>query len=139
MIHVLEHLGRTPDSYLTVIKELWRVCTDGARIQIVVPHHRHDNFFSDPTHVRPITPLGLSLFNKVLCRKWQAGGYSNTPLALYCGVDFEIEHLHYDVEDAWMERIRSGELSAERVLEQASTSCNIITQIQVVWRVHKSR
>ena len=52
MAHVLEHLGAQTSVYLGIIKELYRVCRDGAKIKIAVPHPRHDNFLSDPTHAR---------------------------------------------------------------------------------------
>src|SRR3546814_2657741 len=50
--HVLEHLGVTPDVYLGVLQELYRVCAPDARIRITVPPPRHDHFLSAPTPVR---------------------------------------------------------------------------------------
>ena len=38
--HALEHLGRDPDTYLAIVKEIWRVCKPDAMITIVVPHAR---------------------------------------------------------------------------------------------------
>src|SRR5947208_13026944 len=51
MFHVLEHLGESTATYLKIIQEIYRVCQDGAAIQITVPHPRHDDFLNDPTHV----------------------------------------------------------------------------------------
>ena len=51
---VLEHLGQLPNVYLRIIQELYRICKEGALIQISVPHPRHDHYLCDPTHVRPI-------------------------------------------------------------------------------------
>ncbi|MCW5592237.1 MAG: hypothetical protein KIS74_09100 [Burkholderiales bacterium] len=90
LVHVLEHLGADPDTFRRVVQELYRVCAPGARVEVVVPHPRHDNFLSDPTHVRAITAQLMSLFDREKCLAWQAGGYSNTPLALHWGVDFRI-------------------------------------------------
>ena len=42
------------------MKELYRISCDQANIHISVPHPRHDDFLADPTHVRPITTLGLT-------------------------------------------------------------------------------
>ena len=139
MVHVLEHLGRDPQVYLSIIKEMWRVCVDGAIVHIVVPHHRHDNFYSDPTHVRPVTALGLTLFDKRQCEGWQAGGFSNTPLALYTGVDFVIDALQYDLDPVWQAEIDSGRKTADQVYEYANNAANVITQMRVQWRVCKSR
>src|SRR5262245_14771360 len=61
--HTLEHLGQSPELYLGIVKELWRVCRNGATVSITVPHPRHDNFLGDPTHVRAVTPQGLELFS----------------------------------------------------------------------------
>lgn len=46
MIDVLEHL-RDP---FTALLELHRVCDDGARIDVVVPHFSAANAYTDPTH-----------------------------------------------------------------------------------------
>jgi hypothetical protein len=137
--HVLEHVGGAPQVYLNIIKEMWRVCADGALVHIIVPHHRHDNFYSDPTHVRPVTQLGLSLFDKQQCQQWVAGGFANTPLALYTGVDFVIENCQYDLDNAWIERINAGELTPAQALDCGRDLCNVIAQMQVWWRVHKHR
>ena len=73
--HVLEHIGQSPDIFIKIIKELYRICKNQALIEISVPHPRHDNFISDPTHVRPITIFGLSLFDRDLNemgKKWSS-------------------------------------------------------------------
>ena len=88
--HVLEHVGAQAPVFIGIMRELYRVCRPGARVRIAVPHPRHDNFFDDPTHVRAITPMTLSLFSKAANLKWKAQGGSNSPLALYAGVDFEL-------------------------------------------------
>lgn len=67
MTHVLEHIGLEAEVYMSVWQLLYRICRDGALIRIVVPHPRHDNFIADPTHVRAVTPLGLSLLNRETC------------------------------------------------------------------------
>jgi predicted SAM-dependent methyltransferase len=59
--HILEHIG---DGFIPLMKELHRVCKHGALLDIVVPHHFHDNFYGDPTHKRPITVSGMYLFSK---------------------------------------------------------------------------
>ena len=86
-IHVMEHLGRTPDGFVGVMKELWRVCRHGAIVHIAVPHPRHDNFISDPTHRTPITPLLLQLFSRRLNLEWRRVGAANSALALHHGVE----------------------------------------------------
>ena len=88
--HTLEHLGGDPETYLGIVRELWRVSRNGATITIVVPHPRHDHFLNDPTHVRPVTPEGLMMFSKAKNREWVEKGIPNTPLGLHLDIDLEI-------------------------------------------------
>jgi len=82
--HVLEHLG---EGYFHCLKELYRVCKDGAIIFIKVPHYRHENFFHDPTHKRPITKNGLTLFSKEFNT---TNGSSASKLGLMYDIDFKV-------------------------------------------------
>jgi len=88
--HSLEHLGQNTRTFLGMMQELYRVCRNGAEIQINVPHPRHDDFINDPTHVRAITPLLLSLFSREQCDEWQRAGAANSPLSHYLKVDFAV-------------------------------------------------
>lgn len=88
--HSLEHLGQQPSVYLDIIKELYRICKPDAVVSINVPHPRHNHFLADPTHVRPITSEGLSLFSKQLNLQWIDAKASNSPLGIYLDVDFEL-------------------------------------------------
>ena len=90
--HVLEHLG---EGYFNCLKELYRVCKHGATIDVRVPHHRHDYYYDDPTHRRPITVGGLRLFSKKhnkLCKEQQA---ASSRLGDFFQVDFEILEWDY--------------------------------------------
>lgn len=99
--HVLEHVGAEPPVFIGIMKELYRVCRAGARVRIAVPHPRHDNFFDDPTHVRAVTPMTLALFSKKQCAQWKAEGASNSPLAVYADVDFELRDLNVKVAEKY--------------------------------------
>lgn len=89
MHHVLEHIGQTTETFLNIIKELYRICVNGATIDIIVPHPNHDTFIADPTHVRPITGMTMSLFDRELNLIWRETKAANSPLALQCGVNFK--------------------------------------------------
>ena len=59
--HILEHIGA---GYIPLIKELYRVCEDGAILHITFPYHRSDWYTDDPTHLRPLTSNSFKLFSK---------------------------------------------------------------------------
>ena len=139
--HVLEHLGRDPDVFIQIMCELYRVCCDGATVRIAVPHPRHENFLNDPTHVRPVTPAVMTLFSRKECDKWVAGGYANSPLALYHGVDFELENVEYKLDERWKaQAIRAGAPfnQIHAVAQQAMLyNNNVVEEIQMILRVIK--
>jgi hypothetical protein len=131
LAHVLEHLGAQTAVYLGVIKELYRVCRDGAKIQIIVPHPRHDNFISDPTHVRPIVPESIRLFSQAVNREWIAMGAANTPLGIYLGVDFAIQHVTFGLSPVWKDRLDRKEVNVSDLQYAMATYNNVVKQIEI--------
>jgi hypothetical protein len=104
LVHVLEHIGASVDVYLGVIKEIYRICCDGALIHVTVPHPRHDFFLNDPTHVRAITPDGLSLFSQEVNEDILRKGGSNSQLGKIIGVDFKIESVTGILGEEWKDK-----------------------------------
>jgi predicted SAM-dependent methyltransferase len=135
--HVLEHLGETTGIYFTILKELHRVCAPDAVVRITVPHPRHDDFLSDPTHVRPILTEQMQLLSKRINREWAAQGYANTPLGLYLDVDFEIESVEMMPDDPWLARLRAKEISSDALADLGKHQNNIIKEIRMVLRAVK--
>lgn len=135
--HVLEHLGATTAKYFGVIKELWRVCRDGALVRITVPHPRHDDFLGDPTHVRPITVDGLQLFSRKANEQWIAMKAANTPLALQLGVDFDVVQVETLLEEPWLSLMQSGRMSDEEILKDVRRYNNVIKEQLIVLKAIK--
>lgn len=133
--HVLEHLGETTKLYLNIIKELYRICKPNADILVVVPHPRHDNFISDPTHVRPITPEGLVLFSKKANQKWI--GYANSPLAFNIDVDFEVVSTVFNLEEPWLSMFKDKKISQEELEENLKKYNNVAREIKIILKVIK--
>ena len=72
--HVLEHLGARFAVFEQVMQEIFRVAAAVAIVKIHVPRHKHDNIWSDPTHVRTFTPLIFQMMSRKQCDDWIAGG-----------------------------------------------------------------
>jgi hypothetical protein len=134
---VLEHLGQTPEVFIGVMKELYRVCAPDARVRIVVPHPRHDDFLGDPTHVRVVTPDVLNLFSRRLNLEWQRTGAPNSPLALYHGVDFELIELEEVLEREYLEAYESGRLTKAELERIISERNNVAREFRMTLKVVK--
>jgi hypothetical protein len=134
---VLEHLGETTQSYLGIIKELYRVCTPNAVVRIAVPHPRHDDFINDPTHVRAVTPDSLALFSKKWNRIWIDNGAANTPLGTYLDVDLEITKLENVLDEPWASRRQTNQISDADLLLASRQFNNVIKEMRIEVKVIK--
>jgi hypothetical protein len=106
-------------------------------VLIHVPHPRHDSFLNDPTHVRPITPHVLELFDREANELWRTAGAANTPLALYTGVDFKIASIVTVLAEPFATQHRNGELTPQEVDEAARWRNNVIEEFRITLLVRK--
>lgn len=137
LIHVLEHLGQQSETYLKIIQEIYRICCPDAIIHIIVPHHRHDDFVHDPTHVRAITPLGLNLFSKKLNQQWQAQGCANSLLGMYLDVDLEVIKTSVVPSEFWYEKYPNQSQDIQLLLHESALYNNLIKEIEMFVKVIK--
>ncbi len=135
--HSLEHLGKSTDTFLGIIKELYRISKPEATIQINVPHPRHDFYLNDPTHIRPITPPLFELFSKRLNLEWQKNGLSNSQLALYLNVNFEIKHVLQILDERYEELYKFKKITVEALNELILERNNIVSEYQITLQVIK--
>ena len=129
--HSLEHLGQQSSVFLGMMKELFRVCKDKAKIEINVPHPRHDHFIGDPTHVRIITPQLLQLFDRRLNDEWKKIGAANSPFAHYLNVDFVVTNSSTVLAEPYSQMFHSGALSEAEVDEMVRERNNIASEYRI--------
>ena len=128
--HSLEHLGQQPVVFIKIMQELYRISKNESLININVPHPNHDNFISDPTHVRAITPMTLQLFDLELNRHWQNIKAANSPLAIYSKVNFKLIENNIIVDDYYMNKVSNEEITINELNE-------LIKDVSVLRKKHK--
>jgi len=136
--HILEHLGRTPEEFIAVMREMYRVARPGATVNIVFPWPYHQNYLTDPTHVRALMPETFLLFSRAFNRQCAEGHASDTPLGLQYGVDFEFvgaAEMRLDKRWEWISR-RDHWKKAE-MLDYARRHVGIIQEVALTLRVVK--
>lgn len=116
--HILEHIG---PGFFHLIQELYRICENGAIIDIQVPHHRHEIFFGDASHIRPITVEMMRQFSKNYNEYHIEQFNSSSGFGLRLGVDFEIIDFYFKPDDIWAKRFES--MTAEEI-EDVSRNFN---------------
>ena len=138
LIHVLEHLGKETDIYFGIFKEMYRVCRQGAKVRIVVPHFRHQIFYDDPTHVRIVTPLGLRLFSKKLNKLWVEKGAANSPLGLYLNIDFDLKTTIIKPSPDWFRLHPEKNVDVALLRQESNIYNNLIEQYDMTLEVIKN-
>ena len=135
--HSLEHMGGDPRVFLKIMQEIYRIGRPGCRVVIHVPHPRHDHFIGDPTHVRPITPPTLRLFDRELNEQWKRNGNANTPFAFYLGVDFKLVDEKAVLDTEVRARFDRGEITKDQIHRMIRHEYNIISELRIVMEVRK--
>lgn len=130
-VHSLEHVGGDQRVFREVIRELYRVCMNRAEVLIQVPHPRHDDFITDPTHVRAITPQTLGHLSRRNNLEWLRRGAANTPLAIYWDVDFEITRISYLLDEPYRTQLAKAELSPGDLERLSRDRNNVIKEISI--------
>lgn len=136
-IHSLEHMGGDPKVFLAIMTELYRIVAPDGRVIVHAPHPRHDHFLDDPTHVRALSPGTFRLFDRALNEAWAERGMSNTPLAVYTGVDFHIVKQQMMVEKPFLDRLRSGDLTEAALAEIVQRQANVCYEHRIELEVRK--
>lgn len=131
--HILEHLG---EGFFNCVKELYRVCKDGASIYVKVPHPRHDIFLIDPTHKRPIYPFTLDMFSKSRNKNDLDSGGCETPLGFIHNVDMYVEEYRFNLDPYWQEKFQY--MSEDECSHAARSFNNVIVEIEILWKVRKN-
>jgi len=73
----------------------------------------------------------LSLFSKTNCEHWKKIRAANSPLALYLGVDFEVQETRYKLARPWAEMKDKGLISVIKLDEAIARHNNVISEIRM--------
>ncbi len=124
--HSLEHVGQLRETFLDIVKEVYRVAKPGALVKINVPNPNHPDYLGDPTHVRPITPQMLVTLDKTVNEDWIKRGLPGTPIGKYMDVDFKTVGFtgHAGV---WYEIVLEARKQTGAALDEAEESGKIVT------------
>lgn len=114
--HIFEHI----QNFIPLMTELYRVAKPNCVLDIVAPHHQHDVFYGDPTHVRPITVPVMYQFSKDFCTQQTDHYKSARGLAWkinvnweITGFEFEYDPFYQDMLADFFERKNNNQVSQE--------------------------
>ena len=100
--HIFEHIGA---GFIPLMQEIYRVSKHDAILDILVPHHFHDNYYSDPTHCRPITVGGMYMFCQKTNKEHIEMYGSNSGIGLKYNINFEMVWFDFEYDQFYIEMV----------------------------------
>lgn len=136
---ILEHVGKTPQDFINVLKEMYRVSCHGAVWEVQFPHHRCDIAFDDPTHVRLLTETTFRLFDKKRAMRLIDEKQAETPLALMHNIDIEVLDVKHVWVDYWAQQVKEGKIKIEELENYyMKVFNNVALSVIMLITVHKN-
>ena len=135
--HVLEHLGGHSEVFLAVMKELYRICKPSARITIRVLDPRHNDYYSDPTHQRPVIAETFQPFDLALNEDWQSRRLPGTPLGRYLKIDLPTVSVTRHLDPLWLNAWTSKSIGDDALGQAARQSNNVVQWCEIVLEARK--
>lgn len=135
---ILEHLGDTPEHFLDIMKEMYRVSDNGAVWEIQVPHWRCDTAVDDPTHKRVLTHKFFQMFDqRVLMDEGIRNKKSDSMIAFEKEMDVSFVDSQFEYVPEIIQRVRDGKIDQEELNFLLNHSNNIALSMVVMMQVHK--
>ena len=119
--HLVEHL---PD-LVGFMRELWRVCEDGAEVFIAHPYAFNVRADQDPTHVRRLNEISFFYFDQ----SWR--GLNRVEFG---PTDFEVVECNAIPAPEWMEKAKEDPAEFERA---AHNMINVVADLHWILRCRK--
>ena len=135
--NILEHLGQNPNVFTNIIKEMYRVSSNGAEWYINVPHHRCDLFWDDYTHVRALSAKTFRMFDQKVNYESIEKKLSDSTYGIYHSVDLEVYNVTYNIVDYWKQQLSSGMLGSSQLDINLNTMSNVAESVNIFIKVHK--
>ena len=135
--HILEHLGQDPKVFLSILKEMYRVSSDGAEWHIAVPHHRCDVAWDDFTHVRMITAKTFKMFDQKHNYEIIERGFGESTFGIHNNMDLEVVDVNYDIVSFWKQQLDEEMLGNAELNIKLNTLSNVAETVSIFIKVHK--
>ena len=112
--HVLEHIGQQPDTFINIIKELYRICTNNA-LKIINVLFNTWGFSIRSKTCSTNNCSWIKSFDQKLKRDWQKIGPANSALVLIHDLNFNIEKYEYLLDENIVSKRDIGELNDQEL------------------------
>lgn len=133
----LEQMGENRKEFLTVIKELYRVCAPDAKVNIVTLHPRHDSFVMNPLCLHPLGPEFIASLSIAQNMQMIASGVPGDYMGLRLGVNFEVVKADFLFSPEFEGQFKEGSVTEEELRKKLHIENNVCHGIRYQIKVLK--
>jgi hypothetical protein len=135
---ILEHLGNSSREFMDIIKEMYRISSNGAIWEIQVPHWRCDIALNDPFHKRLITVDFFKMLDqKRLMDEKIVKGESDSLLAYEEKIDIEVCDVKFLYTGPFEQRMKNKTITEEELNYALNHLNNVAVSTILLLQVHK--
>lgn len=134
---ILEHIGKDSNDFVTLIKEMYRITSNGGIWEIQFPHWRCDIALDDPTHKRLITFNMFNLFNKKFQLERIKSKESDSLISFENDIDIEICDINIEYTQPYKMKIEQKQITSEELDFHLNHFNNVALSIKLLIQVHK--
>lgn len=133
----LEFMGESKEELFHIIKELYRVCSNDAKINITFLHPRHDRFVLNPMTVHRLSPVFFSWLSVGGNLQQIMVGEGDTCLGMMLDVDFSMSGVRFNIAPEFKEEVESGKVSEIELRKRMHFENNICQTVELILTVIK--
>lgn len=135
---ILNQMGDSDTQISDIIKEMYRVSSNGAVWEVIVPYWNHNAFFDTFKNKRVISPIVFNNFNKKLIHdKLKNNIIVDDFSAFEHDVDIDVCDVQYKYDPFWEEKLKAREVTEDQLKQMMMQYNNIVLEIRILIEVHK--
>ena len=140
MKSVLEHFPLESKKFFELLKEIYRICENEAKIYIECPHPFHRWQVVDFTHQKAIHIEGLQMLDKEYCLKLIEAKSTKSPLGVMYGIDFKIEEYSYTIDPKCRKHIENilGQFDEKKIESYSYLFNNVAATQKITLKARKN-
>lgn len=133
----LEQMGENHHDLKFIFSELYRICSNEAKIFITGLYPRHDQFYLNPMCTQKLSPDFFQLLSKASNLNQIANGSPDLCLAMHWEVNFEVSRFKYLISNVFQNDLKSGKITESELQQKMIFENNVCQAYEVDLVVRK--
>ena len=135
--YTLNYLGHTPENFVEVLKEMYRVSAPGAEWCIRTIHPRCDTAVDDFFQRRIITPKTMMMMDQKFNFESLAKKTGDSVFGFDWEIDIEMKDISPNLLPTWTDQLQKGMIGTAQLELEAAHKSNVVESWTMFFKIHK--